>query len=145
MWTRCVRFRVMVRWNLLFQTMESIKSSFALSWLFFKKYDFQRPEKRGWPFRRLLKIFLESAVFPDLSDSARKILKDDRVHTVIFGHTHVYQYTVSLIRLRNILTRALGPRSPAWTPPAWVVLQNSPMSLIDYPQRYLMKKRSPLF
>jgi predicted phosphodiesterase len=31
-------------------------------------------------------------VFPDLGDSARKILKDERVHTVIFGHTHVYQY-----------------------------------------------------
>lgn len=30
--------------------------------------------------------------FPDLSDSAKKILSDDRVHTVVFGHTHVYQY-----------------------------------------------------
>ena len=40
----------------------------------------------------LVKIFFESAIFPDLSDSARRILKDERVHTVIFGHTHVYHY-----------------------------------------------------
>ena len=25
-------------------------------------------------------------------DSAKKILKNDRVHTVIFGHSHNYQY-----------------------------------------------------
>ena len=40
----------------------------------------------------MLQVLLESAVFPDLSGSARKILNDDRVHTVIFGHSHVYQY-----------------------------------------------------
>ena len=84
-------FRAMVRWNLLFQTMESIKSSLSLIGYFLKNMIFKDP-RRGWPFRRLLKIFLESAVFPDLSESARKILKDDRDHTVILGHTHVYQY-----------------------------------------------------
>ena len=33
-----------------------------------------------------------SRAFPDLSGAAKKILNDERVHTVIFGHTHVYQY-----------------------------------------------------
>jgi len=59
---------------------------------YFLKSVFSPDPRRIWRFRRLAKIFFESAVFPDLSDSARKILRDDRVHTVIFGHTHVYQY-----------------------------------------------------
>ena len=42
--------------------------------------------------KNLLKIALESAIFPDLSSSAKKILNDNRIHTVIFGHTHVYEY-----------------------------------------------------
>lgn len=41
---------------------------------------------------QFFKIAFESAIFPDLSESARKILRDERVHTVVFGHTHVYQY-----------------------------------------------------
>ena len=31
-------------------------------------------------------------MFPDLEISAKRILNDDRVHTVLFGHTHVYLY-----------------------------------------------------
>lgn len=42
--------------------------------------------------RSLLKIVYENAIFPDLGESARSILMDERVHTVIFGHSHVYQY-----------------------------------------------------
>ena len=42
--------------------------------------------------KQLVQVFLESAVFPDLSESARRILQDDRIHTVVFGHSHVYQY-----------------------------------------------------
>lgn len=49
-------------------------------------------ERYNWSVRKLLKIFFESAIFPDLSKSARRILSDDRVHSVVFGHTHVYEY-----------------------------------------------------
>jgi predicted phosphodiesterase len=42
--------------------------------------------------RKVFQIMLESAIFPDLTESARQVLSDDRVHTVIFGHSHVYQY-----------------------------------------------------
>jgi predicted phosphodiesterase len=42
--------------------------------------------------KKLLRIFLEDAIFPDLSSAAKRILVDPRVHTVIFGHTHVYEY-----------------------------------------------------
>ena len=47
---------------------------------------------RGWSFKKLFGIFLEGAIFPDLSDSAKQVLNDERVHTVCFGHSHVYQY-----------------------------------------------------
>lgn len=84
-------FRSMVRWGLLFQSMFTLQRSLSLI-AYFLKSVFSPDPRRMWRFRRLLKIFLESAIFPDLSDSAKRILKDERVHTVIFGHTHVYQY-----------------------------------------------------
>lgn len=84
-------FRSMVRWGILFQTMFTLRSGFGLI-LYFLRNVLIPDSRRGWPFKRLLKIFLESAIFPDLSDSARRILKDERIHTVVFGHTHVYQY-----------------------------------------------------
>ncbi len=84
-------FRSMVRWGLVYQTWFTIQQAFSLVAYFAKSVLTPNPRKM-WRFRRLLKIFLESAIFPDLSESARRILKDERVHTVIFGHTHVYQY-----------------------------------------------------
>ncbi len=39
-----------------------------------------------------MQIVVESAIFPDLSEAAKRILSDERVHTVVFGHSHVYQY-----------------------------------------------------
>jgi UDP-2,3-diacylglucosamine pyrophosphatase LpxH len=84
-------FRAMVRWGLIFQTMFAIKGSVWLLYYFFKSLIQPDPRQR-WTLKNLVKIFFESAIFPDLSDSARRILKDERVHTVIFGHTHVYHY-----------------------------------------------------
>jgi len=84
-------FRSMLRWGIVFQTWFTFSSFFRLVFYFIKNV-FSPDPRRMWRLRRLAKIFFESAVFPDLSDAARKILRDDRVHTVIFGHTHVYQY-----------------------------------------------------
>jgi UDP-2,3-diacylglucosamine pyrophosphatase LpxH len=84
-------FKAMMRWGVFFQTKFTIVGTCRLLLYFIKNTIFPDPRRR-WPARRLLKVFLESAVFPDLSESAKRILKDDRVHTVIFGHTHVYQY-----------------------------------------------------
>ncbi|MAE74720.1 MAG: hypothetical protein CL675_11540 [Bdellovibrionaceae bacterium] len=84
-------FNRMIRWSLLNETLFTLKVVFGLIGYFFNSV-FSADGKRGFPLKRILKVVLESAVFPDLSDSARKILKDERVHTVIFGHTHVYQY-----------------------------------------------------
>lgn len=84
-------FRAMVRWGLIFQTLFSIQSSLRLISYFIKSLLQPDPRQR-WTLKNLVKIFFESAIFPDLSDSARRILKDERVHTVVFGHTHVYHY-----------------------------------------------------
>lgn len=84
-------FSAMLRWGVLFRTAFTLTGILNL-FPYFAKKAFSKKSGRTWPFRKIVKIFLESAIFPDLTESARRILKDDRVHTVIFGHTHVYQY-----------------------------------------------------
>jgi UDP-2,3-diacylglucosamine pyrophosphatase LpxH len=85
-------FRAFLRWSLLFQTMFTVGSMVKLLGYFFKQLFVTVDGKRRWSLKRILKILFESAVYPDLEDAAKKILRDSRVHTVIFGHTHVYQY-----------------------------------------------------
>jgi len=84
-------FSKMIRWALINETKLIVKSFFSLLF-FFGKTMFIKDPRRHWSFKRVMQIIFESAIFPDLGDSARKILSDDRVHTVIFGHSHVYQY-----------------------------------------------------
>lgn len=84
-------FAKMVRWAIVNETLLMLSSSLSLI-AYFMKSLFVKDPRRSWPFRRIFRIILESAIFPDLSESARRILADERVHTVIFGHTHVYQY-----------------------------------------------------
>ena len=81
----------MIRWSLLNETMMTLKIGASLTYYFLRSIFLSDP-RRSFPFSRIVKVLLESAVFPDLSESAKKILQDDRVHTVCFGHTHVYQY-----------------------------------------------------
>ena len=84
-------FNRMLRWALTNEFWFTLKGGLKLIWYFFKSV-FVTDSRRAWPFQRILRVFLDRAVFPDLSGAAKKILQDDRVHTVIFGHTHVYQY-----------------------------------------------------
>jgi UDP-2,3-diacylglucosamine pyrophosphatase LpxH len=84
-------FRGMIRWALFNETWFTITHMFALA-LYFLKSMFSNDPRRAFPFSRVVKVLLESAIFPDLSESAHRILQDDRVHTVCFGHSHVYQY-----------------------------------------------------
>lgn len=84
-------FNRMVRWAIFNETMMALRSLVGLLMYFARSVLINDP-RRSFPFKQIVKVLLESAVFPDLSDSARKILQDERVHTVIFGHTHVYQY-----------------------------------------------------
>ena len=84
-------FNRMMRWALFNETWFTLKGIFALIF-YFMKSAFIKDPRRSFPLKRIIKIFFESAVFPDLSESARRILNDERVHTVIFGHSHVYRY-----------------------------------------------------
>lgn len=80
-----------IKWLLVQEPINSIKTLFLLFKYFFLSM-FNSDPKRGWNFKQILKIFFQRAVFPDLSGAAKKILSDKRVNTVIFGHSHVYQY-----------------------------------------------------
>ncbi len=84
-------FGKMVRWVFLNETGTMVRA-FFMALGYFIKSAFVKDPRRNWPLRRIAQVIAESAIFPDLSESARKILNDERVHTVIFGHTHVYQY-----------------------------------------------------
>ncbi len=84
-------FSKMIRWALINETRAILASLFSLI-SYFVRALFKKDPRKQWSFKRIIKIFLESAIFPDLSEAARKILVDDKVHTVIFGHSHVYQY-----------------------------------------------------
>lgn len=84
-------FSKMLRWAFFNETWLIVSSIVKLVG-FAMKTLFKKDPRRNWSMRNLLKIAFESAIFPDLSESARKILRDERVHTVVFGHTHVYQY-----------------------------------------------------
>ncbi len=84
-------FRLLIRWAIVNEFWFTMASFFRLIGYFLGTV-FVKDPRRQFPFSRVIKVFLESAIFPDLSDAAKKILGDERVHTVVFGHTHVYQY-----------------------------------------------------
>jgi len=84
-------FNRMIRWAIFNETWMTFKTFLTLV-LYLAKTVFVKDPRRQITFQRMAKILFESAIFPDLGESAARILLDDRVHTVIFGHSHVYQY-----------------------------------------------------
>ncbi|MBK9293128.1 MAG: metallophosphoesterase [Oligoflexia bacterium] len=85
-------FHAFIWWGLLNDFFFSIRAIFELVWYFLVSGVTRRDKRRQFSLKNSLQIMKESAIFPDLEVAARKILNDDRVHTVIFGHTHVYVY-----------------------------------------------------
>ena len=84
-------FGQLIRWSLVNETWITFGAFYELIKYVYRTI-FNPEAKFRWGFKTLAKIFFENAVFPDLSSAAKKILGDTRVHTVIFGHTHVYEY-----------------------------------------------------
>ncbi|MDZ4661125.1 MAG: metallophosphoesterase [Pseudomonadota bacterium] len=84
-------FRNMIRWAIFTEPWLMFSGTLKLIW-YFLKVALTNDPRRQVSIKKILHVFLESAVFPDLSEAANKILQDERVHTVVFGHTHVYQY-----------------------------------------------------
>ena len=84
-------FGRMLRWAIFNEFLFTLVGFFQLVKYFLSSI-FVKDNRKSWPLHRILKVLLERAVFPDLSGAAKKILQDDRVHTVVFGHSHVYEY-----------------------------------------------------
>ncbi|MCK6597605.1 MAG: hypothetical protein L6Q37_04515 [Bdellovibrionaceae bacterium] len=76
----------------LFNETRLLLSTFNSSVHFLFKTIFIKDKRRQWPLKNILRVLFQSAIFPDLVEAAKKILKNDRIHTVVFGHSHVYQY-----------------------------------------------------
>ncbi|MDZ4676966.1 MAG: metallophosphoesterase [Oligoflexia bacterium] len=84
-------FHTFIRWGIINEFTFTVRTVVRLIWHLITT-GLGRNRKREFSLKTHLQIAKESAVYPDLEMSARKILIDDRVHTVIFGHTHVYMY-----------------------------------------------------
>ncbi len=84
-------FNKLIRWALINETWFTVTTFVKLIGFFIKSMVTSHPTKH-FPIKRIIQTLLESAIFPDLSDSAHKILKHEAVNTVVFGHTHVYEY-----------------------------------------------------
>lgn len=84
-------FSAMIRWAFLNETRMTIWTMIRTFFYFVSSLNDPNSQK-GWKLKDLVGIVLESAVFPDLTEAARKVLADPQIHTVIFGHNHVYTY-----------------------------------------------------
>lgn len=84
-------FDQMVKWTLLNETRLTLSAMWAF-FIYILRAALSTDPRRAFPLKQMVQVFLQSAVFPDLSESARRILQDSRIHTVVFGHSHVYQY-----------------------------------------------------
>ncbi len=84
-------FSRMIRWSIVNQTWMTLTGLMQLIG-YFSRTIFRADPRRKISLRSIAKVLWESAIFPDLGDAAKKILFDERVHTVVFGHSHVYQY-----------------------------------------------------
>ena len=88
-------FRRMVRWCFINETFFTIKSSLFLLWYLLRSIFFTRksPYRGEWSIKKFLEIIVQANIFsPDLTGAASSILSDPKIHTVIFGHSHVYKY-----------------------------------------------------
>ncbi len=84
-------FKSLFRWSLYHNTFATISALFTMI-LYLLKFVFYRGDSKFLSARKILRVFLESAVFPDLSSAAKRILDETKAHTIIFGHTHVYKH-----------------------------------------------------
>jgi UDP-2,3-diacylglucosamine pyrophosphatase LpxH len=50
---------------------------------------FRKHRQRRITFLKLLRIVFTSGAWPTLEDAARRVLRREGIHTVIFGHTHI--------------------------------------------------------
>lgn len=83
-------FRMLLWWSIFFDTWLTVTSLFKLC-VYFVSTRFSKNRYRQSSLKSTLKILKEASVFPDLSDAAKQILRSPDIHTVVFGHSHVYK------------------------------------------------------
>jgi len=83
-------FRHMLWWCLFHDTWMAITQVFRLI-AYFVSTRFSKNRYRQSSLKMTFKILFEASVFPDLTDAAKRILRTPEIHTVVFGHTHVYK------------------------------------------------------
>jgi UDP-2,3-diacylglucosamine pyrophosphatase LpxH len=89
-----------VRWGLLYDTRFTIFTALKLFWFFLMhltgimkdKLNNKLNHSQTWSWSLVWNIFKSRTIFPDLIEPAKQLLEDDKLHTVIFGHSHVYHY-----------------------------------------------------
>jgi UDP-2,3-diacylglucosamine pyrophosphatase LpxH len=84
-------FRLMIRWSLFNDTFVSLLWGVRCA-IYFLSTRFSKNRYRQSSLKTTLKMLLETSIFPDLSEAAKRILRTPDIHTVIFGHTHVYKH-----------------------------------------------------
>ncbi|MBI1860607.1 MAG: metallophosphoesterase [Deltaproteobacteria bacterium] len=84
-------FKALLWWSLVHDTYLTLSSLFKLA-CYFLSTRFSKNRYRQSSLKMTLKILKEASVFPELADSARQILRSSELHTVVFGHSHVYMY-----------------------------------------------------
>ena len=84
-------FRAVIWWLLIHDTWFALVNIIRLA-SFFLSTQISRSRYRHTNLRMTLKMLREASVFPDLTDAARRILQTPEIHSVIFGHTHVYKH-----------------------------------------------------
>jgi UDP-2,3-diacylglucosamine pyrophosphatase LpxH len=84
-------FSKSLRWALFYDTKIFIKSTTRSLFYMFKSLLIPK-RYAPFPFIKNLMIFLNISIFPKLDGYAKNLLKNDKLHTVILGHTHAHKY-----------------------------------------------------
>jgi len=84
-------FRLMIRMSLMQDFFSSLLHGLRFL-IYFISVRFSKNRYRHTNLSMTFKTLFSATVFPDLTDAARRILRTPNLHTVIFGHTHVYKH-----------------------------------------------------
>jgi len=84
-------FKHMIWWHFIHDTWNAIVQSVRLV-SYFISTRFSKTRSRQTSLNTTFKLLWEASVFPDLSDAAKRILRTPEIHTVVFGHSHVYRH-----------------------------------------------------
>ena len=84
-------FRLLIWWSLFNDTWMTVTALLQLV-AYFLSTRFSKNRYRQSSMKMTLRMLTEASVFPDLSDAAKRILRTPELHSVVFGHTHIYKH-----------------------------------------------------